>query len=92
MPLRSMTTEDCKRILSTAFGTSPSSYKKAHAILSCIFSFGLRNEWVDCNPVARIEVPTVLGKRIEPLPPAEVERLKKTAGHPEFRDMVYRLV
>ncbi|MBQ7022107.1 MAG: hypothetical protein IJN29_00895 [Akkermansia sp.] len=91
MPLRSMSTADCKRILSTAFGTSPSSYKKGRAILSSIFSFGLRNEWVDCNPVARIEVPTVLEKRIEPLTPAEVERLKKTAGHPEFRDMRFSL-
>ena len=36
MPLRSMSTADCKRILSTAFVTSPSSYKKGRAILSSI--------------------------------------------------------
>ncbi len=91
MPLRSMSTADCKRILSTAFGTSPSSYKKGRAILSSIFSCGLRHEWVDSNPVSRIEIPTVQEKPIEPLSPEDVERLKLTAGRPEFRDMRFSL-
>ncbi len=91
MPLRSMSTADCKRILSTAFGTSPSSYKKGRAILSSIFSFGLRHEWVDSNPVSRIEIPTVQEKPIEPLTPEEVEKLQATASRPEFRDMRFSL-
>ncbi|MDO5490453.1 MAG: hypothetical protein Q4F52_10175 [Bacteroidaceae bacterium] len=91
MPLRSMSTADCKWILAAAFGASPSSYKKGRAILSSIFSFGLRNEWVDNNPVTRIEVPAVQEKPIEPLAPEEVERLKLTAGRPEFRDMRFSL-
>lgn len=91
MPLRSMSTTDCKRILAAAFGASPSSYKKGRAILSSIFSFGLRNEWVDNNPVTRIEVPAVQEKPIAPLAPEEVERLKLTAGRPEFRDMRFSL-
>ena len=89
--LRSFTTADCKRILSTAFGNSPSSYKKGRAILSSIFSFGVRNEWVDSNPVSRIEVPRVQEKPIEPLTPEEVERLQASASRPEFRDMRFSL-
>lgn len=87
MPLRAMTTADCKRILTTAFGNSPSSFKKGRVILSSVFSFGIRQEWADSNPVKRIEPPTVQEKLIEPLLPAEVERLKEAAERPEFRDM-----
>ena len=57
MPLRSMSTADCKRILAAAFGTSPSSYRKGRVILSSVFSYGIRQEWADSNPVTRIEVP-----------------------------------
>ena len=42
MPLRSMSTADCKRILAAAFGTSPSSYRKGRVILSSVFSYGIR--------------------------------------------------
>lgn len=90
-PLRSFTTADCKRILAAAFGNSPSSYRKGRVILSSVFNYGIRQEWTDSNPVTRIEVPTVLEKPIEPLTPEEVERLKATAGRPEFRDMLFSL-
>ncbi len=90
-PLRSFTTADCKRILADAFGSSISSYKKGRAILHGIFAFGQRNEWVDANPVARIEIPTVREKPIVPLTPAEVERLRDTTRRPEFRDMRFSL-
>jgi len=91
MPLRSMSTADCKRILAAAFGASPSSYRKGRVILSSVFSYGIRQEWADSNPVTRIEVPAVQEKPIEPLAPEEVERLKATAGRPEFRDMRFSL-
>ena len=91
MPLRSMSTADCKRILSTAFGASPSSYRKGRVILSSVFSYGIRQEWADSNPVTRIVVPAVQENPIEPLTPEEVERLKATAGRPEFRDMRFSL-
>lgn len=91
MPLRSMSTADCKRILATAFGASPSSYRKGRVILSSVFSYGLRQEWADNNPVTRIEVPTVQEKPIEPLTPEEVEKLQETASRPEFRDMRFSL-
>ena len=91
MPLRSMSTADCKRILAAAFGTSPSSYRKGRVILSSVFSYGIRQEWADSNPVTRIEVPAVQEKPIEPLAPEEVERLKATTCRPEFRDMRFSL-
>lgn len=91
LPLRSMKILDCKRILTSAFGNSLSSYKKGRVILSSIFSYGIRQEWADCNPVSRIEVPTIEEKTITPLTPEEVERLKMTASRPEFRDMRFSL-
>ena len=91
MPLRSMSTADCKRILAAAFGARPGSYRKGRVILSSVFSYGIRKEWADSNPVTRIEVPAVQEKPIEPLTPEEVERLKATAGRPKFRDMRFSL-
>ncbi len=87
LPLRAMTTAQCRDILQRAFGHSKSSYVKGRAVLSSIFSHGIRQEWCDTNPVSRIEVPRVAEKPIEPLTPAMVERLKATAAQPEHRDM-----
>lgn len=87
MPLRSVTTAQCKNILSSAFGNSASSYLKGRAILHSIFTYGMRQEWCDGNPVSRIEAPKVKEKPIHPLAPEAVEKLKETAERPEFRDM-----
>lgn len=87
LPLRSITTAQCKRILAAAFGTSPSSYTKGRAILHSIFAYGLRQEWCSANPVARIDVPAVKEKPIEPLSPAQVDKLRQTAMRPAFREM-----
>lgn len=91
LPLRSIKTRDCRRILQTAFGNSPSSYVKGRAILHSIFAYGMRQEWCDCNPVARIEVPKIREKYICPLSQHDVEQLKITATRPEFRDMRFSL-
>ncbi len=91
MPLRSISTADCKRILAAAFGASPGSYRKGRVILSSVFSYGIRQEWVDRNPVTHIEVPAVQEKHIEPLTPEEVEKLHAAADRPEFRDMHFSL-
>lgn len=90
--LRSFTTADCKKILSTTFGNSPSSYKKGRAVLSSIFNFGIRNEWVDSNPVSRIEIPKIQEKPIEPLTTEEVEKLRQAANSPKFKDMRFSLI
>lgn len=90
-PLRRMRTADCKRILGAAFGTSRSSYVKGRAVLHSIFSYGMRQEWCDANPVSRIELPRVEEKPIQPLTPAEVKRLQAATDRPEFREMRFSL-
>ena len=91
MPLRAITSTQCKKILAEAFGGSTSSFVKGRAILHSIFTFGMKQEWCDSNPVSRIEVPKVKEKPIAPLAPAEVDKLKEVAQRPEFRDMQFSL-
>ncbi len=91
IPLRAITPTQCKKILTEAFGASPSSFVKGRAILHSIFSFGIQQEWCDLNPVTKIEVPKVKEKPIAPLAPAEVEKLKEVAQRSEFRDMQFSL-
>lgn len=85
--LRNMTSMQCRELLEQAFGNSPSSYVKGRAILHSIFAYGIRQEWCDSNPVARIEVPRVKEKMIHPLAPAEVDKLRAAVQRPEFGDM-----
>ena len=87
LPLRSITTAQCKMILTQAFGASASSFVKGRAVLHSIFAYGIKREWCDSNPVTRIDVPKVKEKAITPLAPSEVDRLKETVQRPEFRDM-----
>lgn len=91
LPLRAMGTRHCRRILQEAFGNSVSSYRKGRAILHSIFAYAMRQEWCDTNPVARIEVPPVQEKHIEPLSCDEVVRLQKTVRQKHFRDMRFSL-
>ena len=85
--VRSITSEDCRKYLETAFGGSAAQYRKARAILSGVFSTAIRHEWCDVNPVSRVEVPDVIEKPIEPLTIEEVERLEEAAQLPEHQDM-----
>ena len=85
--MRSITSEDCRRCLETAFRGSAAQYRKARAILSGVFSTAIRHDWCDANPVSRVEVPDVIEKPIEPLTIEEVERLEAAAQLPEHRDM-----
>ncbi len=82
-----MTTTQCRTFCRRSLPSSASSYVKGRAVLHCILAYGVRQEWCDTNPVAKIEVPKVQEKSIEPLAPAQVETLKKVAQRPEFRDM-----
>ena len=91
LPLRSMTPIQCKKILETAFGSSPSSYTKGRVILHSIFTYGIRQEWCDVNPVIRIEVPKIKERYIEPLSLKDVEKLKEATTRPEFRNMRFSL-
>ena len=85
--MRSVTSEDCRRYLETAFGGSAAQYRKARAIMSGVFSTAIRHDWCDSNPVSRVEVPDVIEKPIEPLSIEEVEKLEETARQPEHREM-----
>ena len=87
LPLRRMRVEDCRRILDTAFGSSPSSYKKGRAILHSIFVYGRRHAWCGANPVESIEAPEVREQPIAPLTIGEVRRLEAAAELPEHRAM-----
>ena len=85
--MRSITSEDCRRYLETAFGGSAAQYRKARAILSGVFSTAIRHEWCDVNPVARVEAPVMVEKPIVPLSIEEVEHLEEVARQPEHQDM-----
>lgn len=86
-PLRAMSVSECRMILERAFSKSPSSYRKGRAILSSIFTYGIRHEWCDRNPVQAIETPRIIEKSIRPLSLEEVSRLERTAERPEYKDM-----
>lgn len=87
LTLRGMNTEDCHRILRTAFGASVHSYRKGRAILHSIFAFGRRMGWCDANPVDNIESLRVQEKEIIPLTLTEIQQLEQTAKQPEHRAM-----
>ena len=91
LPLRAMTTAQCRSMLQAAFGHSAHSYRKARAILHSIFAYGIRREWCDTNPVSRIEAPTVVEKTISPLTQKEVGQLRATVAKPGFADMRFSL-
>ena len=91
LPLRSMTTAQCRRILHAAFGGSDHSFNKGRAILHSIFAYGVRQEWCGENPVSRIETRRIQEKEIVPLSPQEVRRLIAAAQLPEHREMRFSL-
>lgn len=86
-PLRAMGVAECRQLLEKAFPNSPHSYRKGRVILSSIFSYGVRHEWCDRNPIQSIETPRVVERPIVPLSPEEVERLEQAAERPEHREM-----
>ena len=82
--LRAMTTADCRRILHAAFPKNESGFVKGRAILHSIFAYGIRREWCDNNPVARIDVPHIRETIIEPLTLEEVNRLRHAARNTDM--------
>ena len=91
LPLRSMTTAQCRQLLQVAFGHSVHSFRKGRSILHSIFAYGMRQEWCDSNPVSRIESPTVQEKQIVPLTNEEVGRLHEKVQERRFHDMRFSL-
>lgn len=91
LPLRSMSAQDCRRILHAAFPASVHSFRKGRAILHSVFAFGRRRGWCDGNPVDCVEVPPVQEREITPLKPVEVRRLESAACQPRHRPMRFSL-
>ncbi len=85
-PLRAMGTEECRRVLETAFAGSAHSFRKGRAVLHSIFAYGMRQQWCAGNPVAAVEVPAVVEREIVPLTLAECRQLVEVAKTPRFRD------
>ena len=86
-PLRSMTAEDCRRLLAVAFSSSVHSYRKGRAILHSIFAYGVRHDWCSLNPVDAVQAPMVHEREIVPLTVAEVQQLEQAAATPRHADM-----
>ena len=86
-PLRDMSTKECTKLLQETCGSCASTYRKGRMILHSIFEYGIRQEWCDSNPVARIKAPAEEEKTIQPLTLEEVRRLEETAQKPEHRAM-----
>lgn len=87
LPLRKMTTKDCRNILEQAFGNSLCSLRKGRAILHSIFTYGMRREWVDNNPVKRIDCPSVREKSIQPLTLEQTKKLQEATTLQSHRSM-----
>lgn len=76
--VRAITPTECAGYIDAAFDT-PRQRQKARMVLSGVFSTAMKRGWCDENPVARVEVPRVVEKRIDILQPQEIERLVETA-------------
>ena len=87
LPLRAITSKQCREMLRVAFGHSKSMYVKGRSLLHSVFAYGIRQEWCDANPVARIEVPKVKESAKEPLSVEAVRRLEAVVQQEQFRDM-----
>ncbi len=76
--VRAITSADCSHYIEIAFDT-PRQKQKARTVLSGIFSTAQKKGWCSQNPVAGVEVPRVVEKRIEILQPLEIGRLIEAA-------------
>ena len=81
--VRAITVQECAEYIDTAFDT-PSQRAKARRVLSGVFGTAVKRGWCSENPVARVEAPRVVEKRIEILTPSEIERLLSAAA--EYED------
>ena len=69
---------DCEEWLNQSF-TTPSQHNKARSMLHNFFSFALRKDWCDNNPIAKIERKRIIERQITPLTLAQTKRLIKNA-------------
>lgn len=77
--IRSISTEQCREYIETAF-TTPSQRIKARSVLSGVFSTAQKRGWCSSNPVIHLEKETVTEQRIRILNTKEIEGLLTTAA------------
>ncbi len=81
-PVRSITPELCRRIITGSFPTLPMQ-RKARRLLHAIFSFCMRHGWCAGNPASAVDIAPVQEKPIEALTMVQVRRLLATARRKE---------
>lgn len=64
--MRSITTNDCKKILENSFQTSRQFFN-GRAILSSLFGHAKKRGWVATNPVSGVDTPVIKEKKIKAL-------------------------
>ncbi len=92
VPLNQLSTQNCRQLLETAFGSTSSLYTKGRMILHSVFTYGARREWCSKNPVKHISIPKRAETHIAPLSLSEIERLKNAVRKPVFKDMKLSLM
>ncbi len=75
MPICDISIEECRQMLSTQFGHSVHSYRKAQSILHSIFGCAFRQQWCEHNPAKAILRPPVTEQRIDILTIASIRKL-----------------
>ncbi len=85
--IRRIRRADCRRLLEQHFSTSGHIYAKAKSILHSIFSYALRNEWCDRNPVFGLDNVHVHEERIEILNSRQIAALLRAMENKELRCM-----
>ena len=88
IPLSSITSEDCYKLLHTHFSYSPHVFRKAKAVLHSVFSYGIRRGWCQANPVKSLECPPVYEERIVPLSGTQIRAILRTCRQQEFLSML----
>ncbi len=76
--VRAITAQECADYMEMAFDT-PSQRAKARRVLSGVFSTAMKRGWCSENPVARVEPPRVVEKRMQILKPKEIESILQAA-------------
>lgn len=73
-----LTEEDCREALAAAFPNAGQA-RKARALLSAVFNFGIRRDWMERNPVQAVFFEKTAEREIIALSPKDAKSLVSTA-------------
>lgn len=82
--VRHITPEMSRNAIFRVFKTS-ATQRKARAILHSIFTYAMRQQWCDLNPIRAIDIEPTPEKRIAALPLRHIRKLLDTAVEREHR-------